>query len=136
MQPRRIRKFDVFCNMAKELATLSECSRLQNSAIIYTADFSAILAIGYNGPPAGSFLPCTGEEGNCGCIHAEANALVKLQQTSRMGLQMICTTSPCTHCAGLIINSKCLHGVYYFREYRTTTGLDRLNGAGIETRLI
>jgi hypothetical protein len=45
---------------------------------------------------------------------------------------MLCTDSPCEHCAGLILNSGGRVGyVVYGREYRDRAGLDRLTSGGL-----
>lgn len=100
-------------------------------AVVVRPDLSEVLAIGYNGPPAG--LPndgCRGAAGACGCVHAEANALVKLR-SSEGGLVMVLTDSPCEHCAGLVVNSGRVGYVAYGREYRDGAGLGVLQAAGV-----
>lgn len=67
--------------------------------------------------------------GDCGCIHAEANALIKAP--FRQGpLVMYTTLSPCRDCAKLIINSA-VKTVFYLNAYRDTAGLSLLEKAGI-----
>lgn len=114
------RKLEKLANMIAfgELqAKLSQCKRNSNGAVIFNADFSAVHAIGYNGPPKGNYATCTEEEGNCLCIHAETNALLKLK-TSETGLVMYTTTSPCWYCAGAILNSGQIDLVLWDRAYR------------------
>lgn len=105
---------------AQSLASLSCCKRLQVGCIVVPPDFSNVLSIGYNGPPSG--LPndqCSSDAGSCGCVHAEANAIVKLGACSNA--MLLCTDSPCMSCTGLIINSKKISHVVYLREYRDFT---------------
>ena len=128
------RKLRVFMRLAADLAGLSHCRRKQVGAAIVTPDMSAVLAIGYNGPPSGRPNDsCRGGEGACGCIHAEANALVKLEAGGRGGLVLLTTLSPCEHCAGLIVNSKKIESVVYAEAYRDAAGLKVLGEAKIET---
>jgi len=123
---RYVDKLRVFTELATSLARLSRCSRKQVGAVIIPADLSNVLAIGYNGPPAGEPNDsCRGGEGSCGCIHSEANALVKLS-IDRKDLILVTTLSPCEHCAGLILNCGKISGVLYGEEYRDTRGLDLL----------
>lgn len=122
---RRSKKLAAFVRFAIELGELSTCLRLKVGCVIVPEDFSTILSIGYNGPPAGEpNNSCRGET-PCGCIHAEANALVKMRTTSR-GLTLITTKSPCEHCAGLILNSGAVSKVVYVDDYRDSSGLELL----------
>lgn len=121
----------MFSNFAKELAELSTCKRLKVGCVVVDPELSGDMAIGYNGPPAGvSNDACRSEEGACGCIHGEANALIKLR-TSKTGLVMFTTVSPCEHCAGLIINSRRIGYVIFQEAYRDDTGLELLFQSGI-----
>lgn len=125
-------KWDVFWQFTKSLAKLSNCQRLQVGCIIITLDLSEVLAIGYNGPASG--VPndsCRLKRGNCGCIHAEANALIKLKARAN-GLTLITTVCPCEHCAGLIVNSRRIDRIVYGDTYRDSMGLDLLINMKIE----
>jgi deoxycytidylate deaminase len=70
------------------------------------------------------------KEGSCGCIHGEANALVKVR-SRESGLILFTTNSPCPHCAGLIINSHRIGAVIYKTPYRLQDGVARLRAADI-----
>lgn len=125
-------KLRVFCRLAADLALLSRCSRRQVGAVVVPADLSSVLAIGYNGPPAGEPNDsCRGGEGACGCVHAEANALVKLS-SERSDLIVVTTLSPCEHCAGLLLNCGRVNAVLYDEEYRDSKGLDLLARRGVQ----
>jgi deoxycytidylate deaminase len=94
-------------------------------------DMTEVLAIGYNGPPSG--VPnesCRAEEGACGCIHAEANALVKLRARARR-ITLITGVAPCEHCAGLILNSKRVAAVVFDGFYRDSRGINLLSSRGV-----
>jgi dCMP deaminase len=91
------------------------------------------LTVGYNGRAVGEDnSSCDETPGNCGCVHAEANALLKLRAETCMLYTMYVTHSPCWHCAGLIINSQKIDRVYYHEEFRDSKGIARLKDAGIE----
>jgi deoxycytidylate deaminase len=123
-------KLSIFYDWAADLAQLSTCHRAKVGCIITPFDLSCISAIGYNGLPKGEDnSSCTKEKGACSCIHAEANALIKLRD--RRNSILFTTTSPCQHCAGLIVNSGVIRVVVYAKCYRDLAGIDRLEKAGI-----
>ena len=125
------RKVKVFWDLAIGLSNLSVCRRLSVGAVILAQDLSTVLSIGFNGPPSG--MPndsCRDTQGNCGCIHAEANALVKLR-TEQSGLLLIVTVSPCEHCAGLILNSRRIGAVLYGEEFRDAVGTKLIQSSGV-----
>lgn len=133
--PRFRQKLKVFFGFTEDLASLSTCRRLQVGALIVQPDFSEVLAVGYNGPPAGrSNDSCRSNQGNCGCVHAEANAIAKLATRDR-DLLMLVTASPCEACAGLIINSGRVAVLIYGEPYRDPTGLTLLEGSLIVRRI-
>lgn len=109
----------------------STCKRVQQACIITDRDFDNIVAIGYNGVGSGEDNDsCTREEGNCGCVHAEMNAIAKLNSSHTYNVLM-CITSPCKLCARLIVNSKRIGKVIYLNKYRDTQGIDILKDCGI-----
>lgn len=133
MQGRARSKLRVFEQFTFELGGLSTCKRLHVGCVIVTPTMSEVLAIGYNGPSAGEDNgACRNTPGQCGCIHAEANALVKCS-TQKPGW-MICSTCPCEHCAGLIVNSRKVSHIIFANQYRNDLGLNRLNRGGIIIR--
>src|SRR5947199_8188236 len=76
--PDRIPLEEVFMRMAEELAKRSTCARNQVGSVITTADLTQVLGIGFNGNARGLPNRCdSSEPGRCGCIHSEANALIK-----------------------------------------------------------
>ena len=90
-----------------------------------------VLAVGYNGPP--SAMPndgCRGLSGNCGCVHAEQNAIAIVDGTIENKI-MFLTMEPCEACANLIAQAN-IYKVYYCEPYRNTAGLFRLGKCGIE----
>ena len=127
---RTTQKLTKFIEFAISLAGLSQCSRKQVGCIIFPEDFSAVEAIGYNGPPTGGGHECTGKSGSCGCVHAEANAISKLN-TAERNLILFCTWSPCIRCAGLIANTKRISRVLYYHPWRDLPAKPILNAAGV-----
>jgi deoxycytidylate deaminase len=126
MSPRDQKKLRVFWQLVASLAGLSTCRRRDVGCVVVDPALRSVLAVGYNGPPAR--IPnggCREAEGSCGCVHAEANTLVKLRSEA-WGLVMLSTTCPCEHCAGLIVNSGRVEVVIYGDAYRDSRGLSVL----------
>ena len=124
-------KIQTFIAMGKLLANLSTCKRDKVSAIIFPCDCSSVLSIGHNGPAQG--LPndsCTEEEGSCGCVHAEANAIVKLNIMGKPSI-LYSTRMPCLTCAGMILNCSCIKAVVFTYSYRNNLGYDLIVKAGM-----
>lgn len=92
-----------------------------------------MLSVGYNGPAAGlDNDSCTNEVGNCGCAHAEINALVKLRSNTPAILYS--TVQPCFNCANAIINAGSIIGVIFRAACRHGNGpILRLHEANIIT---
>lgn len=126
-------KLDVYLAFAQGLGGLSTCRRKMMGAVLINGGLTEVVGIGYNGQPAG--MPndgCRDREGGCGCVHAEANALVKCR-VGAGNLMMLATASPCETCAGLILSSQRVAAYVYLDEYRDPTGRDLLRRAGIPT---
>src|ERR671936_1918467 len=128
--PSRIPLEEVYMRMAEELAKRSTCARTQVGSVITSADLTQVLGIGYNGNARGLPNRCDRPEpGNCGCLHSEANALIKAGAQTP-GKVMFVTVSPCVMCAKMIVNSNVAR-VYYRTAYRDSAGLDVLRRAGV-----
>ena len=94
-----------------------------------------ILSIGYNGNYAGGPNTCDSlNEGKCGCIHSELNAIAKADNRIKDKILFI-AHSPCKACSKLIINSG-FSKVYYRNEYRLAEGLELLQKVNIEVNKI
>ena len=81
--------------------------------------------MGYNGMPSGMSNACKDKHGvtNKEVIHAEANAICKLAQStsSSEGATLYSTYSPCIECAKLILQSG-IKRVIYAHRYRDDDG--------------
>jgi len=100
-------------------------------AVITSDDMTQVLALGYNGPAKG--LPndsCRNTEGNCGCLHAEMNAIAKVNNTIEDKILFV-TMQPCEMCASLIAQAN-IWKVYYLNDYRNNDGLKILSDCGIQ----
>ena len=101
-------------------------------AIIVTEDNTQLLSLGYNGNYKGGPNKAESEQpGESGFIHAEQNALIKLDFNNPKVKKMYVTLSPCSHCAKMIVNSN-ISEVIYDKEYRDLRGLDILREAGVK----
>lgn len=102
---------------------MSTCRRLQVGCVLATEDLTQFV-VGYNGGPKGGRNDCARTDaGNCGCVHAEMNAVAK----GTPGVHVVCftTDSPCELCGVLLVNAG-VKRVYYQREYRKIDHLTEL----------
>jgi dCMP deaminase len=119
----------MFLGILNVIQLRATCSRGGVSAIVTNEHLTTILSMGYNGTARGLLNGCDRETpGDCGCVHAEANALIKAPYDERR-LTLISLYSPCADCAKLIINSS-VKVLAYRREYRISHGMDMLHKLG------
>ncbi len=139
----RISKEEMYMRMAIILSARSTCQRVgadgqvkRVGCVVTNFDLSNILSVGYNGNAAGLPDECSNPDapGNCGCLHAEENAISKCRSHERDKI-MFTTDSPCPRCAKFIINNG-FSKVYFLRQYRDPTGINLLNQVGIETAAV
>jgi dCMP deaminase len=122
---------NILMKFALLLSTRSTCQRTKIGCIITSKDFQSVYSYGYNGNAKGFDNKCDSlEPGKCGCIHAEANALIKCRVNDPEKV-IFNTRYPCKMCAKMIVNSGASR-VYYFAKYRLDEGLQILARAGIE----
>ncbi len=108
----------MYFDFAKRAASRSTSSRLKVGACIVTKNGGNY--VGYNGTLSNRDNSCeVDNETHDGVIHAEANALDKMQREgiSSMGATIYITHSPCKPCLLRMINSG-VKAVYYINEYR------------------
>lgn len=116
---------------AKEISKRSYDPRNKVGAVIVTCDNTQVLGIGYNGSWAGGPNKVESlEPGASGMIHAEINALIKMNYSHHKEKKLYVTLSPCRDCAKAIINGGIKH-VVYLEDYRDSSGIKLLNKAGI-----
>lgn len=120
MNETRPTKEQMFMAMAVIASQRSTCHRARVGCIVTNADGTAIVSMGYNGNARGLTNDCdTYQQGVCGCLHAEENALLKAPYGQNLILYT--TTSPCLHCAKRILNSS-VSKVFYLNKYRNFDG--------------
>jgi len=123
---------EVWMRTAQIIAERSTDDRYKVGAVIVSNDNTQILALGYNGNYRGGPNESeSNEPGQSGNLHAEVNALLKMDYNNPKKKTMYVTLSCCRMCSKAIINSG-IDKVVYCEEYRDTSGLDILIDAGIE----
>lgn len=125
---------EVWMKMAKIIAERSYDPRYQVGVVIVTGNNTQVLSVGYNGNYAGGPNEVESQTpGESGMIHAEINALLKMDYNSPHYKKMYVTLSPCRMCAKSIINAG-IDEVIYNDKYRDESGLKMLESAGIIVR--
>ena len=125
----------IWMKMAETIALRSHHSEFKVGALIVTSDNTQVLSLGYNGNAAGmSNVPQSEAPGCSGLLHAEINALLKLDYNNPKDKVMYLTLSPCEYCAKAIVNSG-IKRVVYRDEYRDQTGINILRSVGIKVSL-
>lgn len=125
---------EVWMKTAEALSERSYDPRYKVGAIVVTDDNTQVLAVGYNGNYSGgpnqveSLTP-----GESGMLHAEINALLKMDYNNPKRKKMYVTLLPCRMCAKAIINSG-ISEVIYREMYRDNSSIDMLQEMSIETR--
>jgi len=135
----------VWLRVAREVATLSHCTRRQFGALVLDPEENTPLAIGYNGAARGGGRLCggehciregilSGERTEIGCHHAEANALMHLARigTSTRGRWIVVTGEPCLACAKLIHHAGIARVCVVARGYAGANGVGYLRAHGVE----
>lgn len=120
--------------MAVEIRKRSTCLRNKVGAIIVPKNQHNVYVFGYNGSEPGAVNGCSSlEPGNCGCIHAEENALRKLDEYHpdvERDLIMYITLLPCEMCADKIVEYP-ISKIVYRSEYRNSKSKEIFEDAGI-----
>jgi len=125
---------EVWSSFAKTISMRSIDPRFKVGAVIVTEDNTQVLSVGYNGDQAGGSNEVESlEPGQSGCIHAEINALIKLDYNNPKKKKMYVTLSPCKMCAKAIVNAN-INEVVYLEKYRDDSGLNLLIDSGVNVR--
>ena len=109
---------EVWMRVATTIAERSVDPKHKVGAIIVTEDNTQLLSLGYNGNYKGGPNSVeSSEPGETGLIHAEINALLKMDYNIPKKKKMYVTLSPCPMCAKAIVNAG-VDEVVYLEEYR------------------
>jgi len=121
----------IWISFAKTISERSYDPRNKVGAVIVTEDNTQVLGIGYNGGWAGGPNEVESlEPGMSGMIHAEINALIKMNYSHHKRKKLYVTLSPCRACAKAIINGG-IDNVIYLDDYRDSSGVDLLLEGGV-----
>lgn len=124
----------IWMEMAHSISRRSYDPNYKVGALIVTADNTSVLALGYNGNYAGGpnerDSPARAKSG---FIHAEVNALLKMDYHNHKRKIMYVTHSPCIMCAKAIINAG-IDEVVYAKEYDYENSVKLLSNAGVVSR--
>lgn len=124
----------IWIHFAETISLRSYDANTRVGAVIVTEDNTQVLSMGYNGNYSGGPNRRDSETpGHSGFIHAEINALIKLDFNNPKKKKLYLTTSPCKSCAKAIINAG-ISEVVYKEEYRLTEGIELLKSVGIPCR--
>tara|TARA_A100001011_G_C14065757_1_gene738103 strand:+ start:401 stop:811 length:411 start_codon:yes stop_codon:yes gene_type:complete len=125
---------EIWMNFSKMISDRSCDPRYKVGAVIVSEDNCQVLAIGYNGNYAGGPNEVESTQpGSSGMIHAEINALLKLDYNNPKNKIMYLTLSPCRMCAKAIVNAG-INEVVYNELYRDSSGLNILKDCGVKVR--
>ena len=125
---------EIWMEFARSISRRSYDPRHRVGAVIVTDDNTQVLAVGYNGNYAGGPNEVESDApGESGMIHAEINALLKMDYNNPKRKIMYVTLSPCKMCAKAVINAG-ISEVIYDEAYRDDTGVRLLESCGILVR--
>ena len=125
---------NVWMRTAHIISERSYDPRHQVGAVVVTEDNTQVLAVGYNGNYSGGPNQVESETpGESGMIHAEINALLKMDYNNPKYKKLYVTLSPCRQCAKAMVNAG-IDEVIYNEEYRDTSSIEILLDAGIKVR--
>jgi dCMP deaminase len=127
VRSKQLKLDEVFINIAKEVGSLSHCTRSKVGAVLVKD--GNMISFGYNGTPAGMDNGC--EENNVTkeeVIHAEMNSILKAAKSGNSveGSTLYLTLSPCKECSKLILQSG-VKKVVYLNTYRNLDGIQFLS---------
>ena len=123
---------DVWMKTAKTLAERSYDPRHKVGAVVVTSDNTQVLSIGNNGNAAGcENVPHSVAPGCSELIHAEINALLKMDYNNPKDKIMYLTLMPCLMCSKAIVNAG-IKKVVYKNDYRDTRGIELLKRCEIK----
>ena len=126
---------EIWMGFAESIAKRSCDSKYQVGAVVVNSENTQVLSIGYNGDQkGGSNKRESVKTGQSGFIHAEINALIKMDYNNPCKKKMYLTLSPCEVCAKAIVNAGINEVVYSEYYMHGKNSISILNNAGIVVR--
>lgn len=123
----------IYMDLAHGMSERSTCRRLKVGCSIVSEDFRKVLAVGYNGGASGLKNDCdTHIPGQCGCLHAEENAVINCDVPRHTIKVVYCTHLPCVMCAKRLINLGGVLRVHFQVPYRVVDSVNLFLDSGIE----
>ena len=125
----------IWIDFAENISQRSVDTKYKVGAVVVNSENTQVLSIGYNGDQKGGpNRRQSHETGKSGFIHAEINALIKMDYNNPCIKKMYLTLSPCEVCAKAIVNAG-INEVIFVKLYEDGyPGLEILNNAGIIVR--
>ena len=128
---------EIWMDFAYSIAKRSCDSKYQVGAVVVNSENTQVLSIGYNGDQKGGpNKRDSTETGQSGFIHAEINALIKMNYNNPCKKKMYLTLSPCEVCAKAIVNAGISELIYTEFYKHGKNSLSILKDAGIVVRSI
>ena len=124
----------IWMDFAGLISNRSYDPRYKVGAVVVTEDNTQVLSVGYNGNYSGgpneveSTVP-----GQSGMLHAEINALLKMDYNNPKKKKIYLTLSPCRSCSKAIVNAG-IDEVIFKEQYRDMSGIEILKNTGILVR--
>lgn len=126
---------EIWIDLAKVVSNRSNDPKFKVGAVIVTRDNESVLSIGYNGDEkGGGNLRDSLDTGCSGFIHAEINAVTKMNYVDQRPRKIYLTHSPCLVCARVLINAKITEVIFEDEYESDAKGLDILRKHAIVVR--
>ena len=125
----------IWADFARSISRRSFDPKHKVGAVIVNCENTQVLSIGYNGDQKGG--PNKRDSlrtGHSGFIHAEINALIKMDYNNPCKKKMYLTLSPCEVCAKSIVNAGIDEVIYENLYEKGEEGINILLDAGIVVR--
>lgn len=104
---------EIYMTLARSLAARSTCSNERVGTVITSIDFRKVLAVGYSGNATGLPNQCDRPGPDCGCLHAEENAVIHCDAPRAEPKIVFVTRLSCRACAKRIIQLGGVQDVYF-----------------------
>lgn len=125
----------IWMDFAHSIAERSCDSKYKVGAVIVNSENTQVLSIGYNGDQKGGpNKRDSTKTGESGFIHAEINALIKMDYNNPCNKKMYLTLSPCEVCAKAIVNAGIKEVIYSEFYVHGKNSIRILKQAGIVVR--